>query len=96
MKIRVHPAKPGSGYVFENQIVGGAIANEFIKAVDEGIKEALTRSVLAGYPIDDVRVELYDGDYHDGDSSEVTFKIAGIRWPSRTPRRRRRLCCSNR
>ncbi|HVL70048.1 MAG TPA: elongation factor G [Vicinamibacterales bacterium] len=76
-KIHVYPGEPGTGYVFENKIVGGAIPKEFIKPVDEGIKEALTRGVLAGYPIDDVRVELYDGSYHDVDSSEMAFKIAG-------------------
>ena len=57
--------------------MGGSIPKEYIKPVDEGIKEALTRGVLAGYPIDDVRVELYDGSYHDVDSSEMAFKIAG-------------------
>ena len=76
-KIHLYPGEPGSGYVFENKIVGGAIPKEFIKPVDEGIKEALTRGVLAGYPVDDVRVELYDGSYHDVDSSEMAFKIAG-------------------
>jgi elongation factor G len=77
VKIHVYPAPPGTGYVFENEIVGGSIPKEFIKPVDEGIKEALTRGVLAGYPIDDVKVELYDGSYHDVDSSEMAFKIAG-------------------
>jgi len=76
-KIHLYPGEPGSGYQFENQIVGGVIPKEFIKPIDEGIKEALTRGVLAGYPIDDVRVELYDGSYHDVDSSEMAFKIAG-------------------
>jgi elongation factor G len=76
-KIHVFPGEPGTGYIFENEIVGGAIPKEFIKPIDEGIKEALTRGVLAGYPIDDVRVELYDGSYHDVDSSEMAFKIAG-------------------
>jgi elongation factor G len=76
-KIHLYPGEPGTGYVFENKIVGGAIPKEFIKPVDEGIKEALTRGVLAGYPIDDVRIELYDGSYHDVDSSEMAFKIAG-------------------
>jgi elongation factor G len=76
-KIHVFPSEPGTGYVFENEIVGGAIPREFIKPIDEGIKEALTRGVLAGYPIDDVRVVLYDGSYHDVDSSEMAFKIAG-------------------
>ncbi len=77
VKIDLYPGQPGTGYVFENEIVGGAIPKEFIKPVDEGIKEALTRGVLAGYPIDDVKVELYDGSYHDVDSSEMAFKIAG-------------------
>ena len=76
-KIHLYPGDPGSGYLFENQIVGGAIPREFIKPIDEGIKEALTRGVLAGYPVDDVRVELYDGSFHDVDSSEMAFKIAG-------------------
>jgi elongation factor G len=77
VKIHLFPGEPGSGYVFENEITGGSIPKEFIKPVDEGIKEALTRGVLAGYPIDDVRIELYDGSYHDVDSSEMAFKIAG-------------------
>ncbi len=76
-KIHVFPGEPGTGYLFENKISGGSIPREFIKPIDEGIKEALTRGVLAGYPIDDVRVELYDGTYHDVDSSEMAFKIAG-------------------
>src|SRR3954464_13839798 len=76
-KIHVYPGEPGTGYIFENEIVGGSIPKEFIKPIDEGIKEALTRGVLAGYPIDDVKVELYDGSYHDVDSSEMAFKIAG-------------------
>ncbi len=76
-KIHLFPGEPGSGYIFENEVVGGAIPKEFIKPIDEGIKEALTRGVLAGYPIDDVRIVLYDGSYHDVDSSEMAFKIAG-------------------
>ncbi len=76
-KIHLYPGEPGSGYVFENKITGGSIPKEYIKPVDEGIKEALTRGVLAGYPVDDVRIELYDGSYHDVDSSEMAFKIAG-------------------
>jgi elongation factor G len=76
-KIHLYPGEPGTGYIFENKISGGAIPKEFIKPVDEGIKEALTRGVLAGYPVDDVRIELYDGSYHDVDSSEMAFKIAG-------------------
>ncbi|HEY6211634.1 MAG TPA: elongation factor G, partial [Vicinamibacterales bacterium] len=77
VKIHVYPGEPGTGYVFEDEIVGGSIPKEFIKPTMEGIREALTRGVLAGYPIDDVRVELYDGSYHDVDSSEMAFKIAG-------------------
>ena len=77
VKIRLYPGEPGTGYVFENEICGGAIPKEYIKPVDEGIKEALTRGVLAGYPIDDVRIELYDGKHHEVDSSEMAFKIAG-------------------
>ena len=77
VKIHLYPGEPGTGYIFENETVGGSIPKEFIKPIDEGIKEALTRGVLAGYPIDDVRIELYDGSYHDVDSSEMAFKIAG-------------------
>jgi elongation factor G len=76
-KIRLFPGEPGTGYVFENEITGGSIPKEYIKPIDEGIKEALTRGVLAGYPVDDVKIELYDGSYHDVDSSEMAFKIAG-------------------
>ncbi|HEV2985330.1 MAG TPA: elongation factor G [Vicinamibacterales bacterium] len=77
VKIHLYPGEPGTGYIFENEVTQGAIPKEFIKPIDEGIKEALTRGVLAGYPIDDVRIELYDGSYHDVDSSEMAFKIAG-------------------
>jgi elongation factor G len=76
-KIHLYPGEPGSGYVFENEISGGAVPKEFIRPIDEGIKEALTCGVLAGYPVDDVRVVLYEGSYHDVDSSEMSFKIAG-------------------
>ena len=77
VKIHLYPGEPGTGYIFENKTTQGSIPREFIKPVDEGIKEALTRGVIAGYPIDDVRIELYDGSYHDVDSSEMAFKIAG-------------------
>ena len=77
VKIRLFPGEPGTGYIFENEITGGSIPKEYIKPVDEGIKEALTRGVLAGYPIDDVRIVLYDGKHHEVDSSEMAFKIAG-------------------
>jgi elongation factor G len=76
-KIRIIPRKPGEGYEFENEIVGGTIPKEYIKPIDQGIREALTTGVLAGYPMDDVKIELYDGSYHDVDSSEMAFKIAG-------------------
>jgi elongation factor G len=76
-KIRLIPRKPGEGYEFVNEIVGGVIPKEFIKPIDQGIQEALTTGVLAGYPMDDVRIELYDGSFHDVDSSEMAFKIAG-------------------
>jgi elongation factor G len=76
-KIRLIPRKPGEGYEFVNEIVGGTIPREFIKPIDQGIQEALTTGVLAGYPIDDVKIELYDGSFHDVDSNEMAFKIAG-------------------
>jgi elongation factor G len=76
-KIRLFPGEPGTGYSFDNQIVGGAVPREYIKPIDEGIREALTRGILAGYPVDDVKIELYDGSFHDVDSSEMAFKIAG-------------------
>jgi elongation factor G len=77
VKIHLFPGEPGTGFVFENEIVGGAIPKEYIRPVEDGIREALTRGVLAGYPIDDVRIELYDGSFHEVDSSEMAFKIAG-------------------
>jgi elongation factor G len=77
VKIHLFPGDPGSGFVFENEITGGAIPREYIKPVEEGIREALTRGVLAGYPVDDVRIVLYDGSFHEVDSSEMAFKIAG-------------------
>ena len=75
--INLEPGKPGTGLVFENKITGGAIPTEYISAVRAGIQEAMTGGILAGYPIDDVKVELFDGSYHDVDSSEIAFKIAG-------------------
>jgi elongation factor G len=76
-KIRLVPRKPGEGYLFENNTVGGSIPKEFIKPIDMGIREALTTGVIAGYPIDDVLIDLYEGSYHDVDSNEMAFKIAG-------------------
>src|SRR5204863_3165673 len=75
--INLYPQEPGAGYVFEDKIVGGKIPKEYIKPVDEGIQEAMGSGVLAGYPVVDVRVELVEGSYHDVDSSERAFKIAG-------------------
>ena len=75
-KIDIEPA-PGEGFVFENDIKGGDIPKEYIKPVEEGIREALERGILAGYPMVDVRVRLFDGSFHQVDSSEMAFKIAG-------------------
>lgn len=75
--INLEPLKPGSGYEFEDQIYGGAIPKEFIKPAQEGIREALESGVLAGFPMTDLKVALVDGSYHDVDSSEMAFKIAG-------------------
>ena len=75
--INVEPNEPGSGYVFNNKIVGGVIPKEYIPSVDSGIKEAIKNGVVAGYPIEDLKVELIFGSYHDVDSSEMSFKIAG-------------------
>jgi len=77
VKIRVTPNESGAGYEFTNAIVGGSIPKEYIPAVDAGIQGALQAGVLAGYPVVDVKVELYDGSYHEVDSSEMAFKIAG-------------------
>ena len=76
-KIRIKPAEEGHHFVFENEIKGGAIPKEFIKPIEQGIKEALETGILAGYPTTGVHVELYDGSFHDVDSSEMAFKIAG-------------------
>ncbi len=77
VKIRVVPAQPGHGFEFVNDIRGGSIPREYIKCVEDGIRDAMTTGVLAGYPIEDVIVSLYDGSYHEVDSSEMAFKIAG-------------------
>ncbi len=76
VKIRIAPREPGAGYEFKNAIVGGAIPKEYIGKIDEGIREAMQNGPLAGYQVVDVGVELYDGSYHEVDSSEMAFKIA--------------------
>jgi len=75
--IRLEPGAQGSGFVFENDVVGGVIPKEFIPAVEKGIREAMNRGVLAGYPVIDAKATLYDGSYHDVDSSAQAFEIAG-------------------
>jgi len=75
--INLYPQEPGAGYEFVDKIVGGKIPKEYIKPIDEGIQEAMGSGILAGYPVVDVKVELIDGSYHDVDSSERAFKIAG-------------------
>jgi elongation factor G len=77
VKIRVEPLPTGGGFEFENDIYGGTIPKEFIKPIEAGIKEALEGGILAGFPMSDIKVTLYDGSYHDVDSSEMAFKIAG-------------------
>ena len=77
MVINVEPGKPGTGFIFEDKVVGGSIPREYISSVEAGIRESLDSGVIAGYPIIDVKVELIDGSYHDVDSSEMAFKIAG-------------------
>ena len=77
VKIIVEPNEPGKGYEFVNAVVGGSIPKEYIPAVDQGIQGAMQAGVLAGYPVVDVKVTLYDGSYHEVDSSEMAFKIAG-------------------
>ena len=77
VKLRVEPQEPGKGYEFVNAIVGGVIPKEFIGSVDQGVQEALESGIIAGYPVLDVKVTLFDGSYHDVDSSEMAFKIAG-------------------
>jgi len=75
--LRVKPIEQGEGFLFENSIKGGSIPQEFIPAVEKGVKEALEKGVIAGYRVVDVEVELYDGSFHEVDSSEAAFKIAG-------------------
>ena len=75
--LRIEPLAPGAGYEFVSEVIGGVIPKEFVPAVDKGIQEQMKNGVIAGYPIEDARVTLYDGSYHDVDSSEIAFKIAG-------------------
>jgi elongation factor G len=75
--LRIEPTEAGSGYEFENAIVGGVVPREYIPAVDKGVQEQMLNGVIAGYPMVDCKVTLYDGSYHDVDSSEIAFKIAG-------------------
>jgi len=75
--INMEPAEPGQGFVFEDKIVGGTIPREYIGPIEQGIKEALENGIIAGYPMVDVKVQLVYGSYHDVDSSEMAFKIAG-------------------
>ena len=77
VKIKIYPREAGSGFEFKNSIVGGAIPKEYIPKIEEGIKESMETGPLAGYQVVDVGVELYDGSYHEVDSSEMAFKIAG-------------------
>ena len=75
--LRIEPQKTGEGYAFENAIVGGSVPKEFISSVDKGVQEQMKNGVIAGYPVEDVKVTLYDGSYHDVDSNEMAFKVAG-------------------
>lgn len=75
--LRIEPQEPGAGFVFENKVVGGAVPREFISPIEAGVKEAMENGVVAGYPVVDVKVTVFDGSYHDVDSSEMAFKIAG-------------------
>lgn len=77
VKLRVEPQEPGKGYEFVNAIVGGVVPKEYIGSVDAGVQEALESGIIAGYPVLDVKVTLFDGSYHEVDSSEMAFKIAG-------------------
>ncbi|MEL7373944.1 MAG: elongation factor G, partial [Pseudomonadota bacterium] len=75
--LKIEPQEPGEGYEFVNAIVGGVVPKEYIPAVDKGVREQMENGVIAGYPVVDCKVTLYDGSYHDVDSSEMAFKIAG-------------------
>ncbi len=75
--IEIEPNEPGKGYEFINGIVGGAVPREYIASVSAGIQEAMRNGVVAGFPVVDIKAKLYDGSYHDVDSDEISFKVAG-------------------
>jgi elongation factor G len=75
--LRIEPKEPGTGYEFVNAVVGGVVPKEYVPAVDKGVQEQMQNGVLAGYPVVDVKVTIFDGSYHEVDSSEMAFKIAG-------------------
>lgn len=75
--VKLAPLDAGSGFEFENKIVGGVIPREYIPAVEKGIKDAMSRGVMAGYPVIDLKASLFDGSYHDVDSSQAAFEVAG-------------------
>ncbi|MGO5131649.1 elongation factor G [Mitsuokella jalaludinii] len=75
--LKLEPQEPGEGFVFENKVVGGAIPKEFIKPIEDGVKQAMEAGVVAGYPVVDVKVTVFDGSFHEVDSSEAAFKVAG-------------------
>jgi len=77
VKLRVAPQEAGDGFEFVSEIVGGVVPKEYFKAIEQGVREALDRGIVAGYPMVDVKVTLYDGSYHEVDSNEMAFKIAG-------------------
>ncbi len=76
-KLRIEPNEPGKGYEFINEIKGGAVPKEYIKPIDQGVQGAIELGILAGYPLVDIKVTLFDGSYHDVDSNEMAFKFAG-------------------
>ncbi len=93
-KIRLEPNEPGKGFEFVNEVVGGSVPKEYIKPVEQGIKEAMEGGVLAGYEMVDVKATLYDGSYHEVDSNEMAFKIAGSMAFKEAARKASRCCWS--